>query len=96
MGGCNKTGVLDSIELFNTEKNTVTLVETKLKLPRCDFCCCLVNANIHLTAGVDENVSQTENVEILDVTDPYIPVISEGVNLPKTNNFDTYATACTF
>ena len=36
------------------------------------------------------------DVEILDITDPFNPVIKEVVNLPKTNDFDTYATACTF
>ena len=87
---------LDSIEIFNTESNQVSLIETRLNIPREKFACCKINSKIYIF-GCTSNSSNRETVEVLDITDPYKPFINMYFRWPiKRYNKLCTVTACTF
>ena len=94
LGGSYKcNGLSNSIEIYNTELKNTTLIKTNLRVPRDMFGCCKKNSTIFIIMGSLEK-STVEEVEILDITDPYKPVVNKGGYFPAVNHINT--SACTF
>ena len=65
IGGASEQHNISSVEVYSSKTNQFSFV-AEMKIPRCNFGCCIVDSSLYVIGGSLDYESSTDTVEIYD------------------------------